>query len=117
MTWSMEELQQRFHRKQGILENDLSSMRDHKIPNDLSYKKFYDFNLGALLVYIRLETAPELASRQRLIKRLREMLTEDVPDSSDAFSIEDLHKGWNSEIKKLLAEFSYRYVQELRRAK
>ena len=74
MKWSMEELQQRFHEQQRIIETELSSMRNHKIPNDSSYKKFYDFDLGALLVYVSLETTAELASRQRLLVRLREML-------------------------------------------
>ncbi len=106
MKWNMQEIQQRFHKKQEIIEDDLRSMRQYKIPNDPRYKKFYDLGLGALLLYIALETTSELASRQRLLERLKEMLGEDLPDSSDAFSIEDVHKGWTSEIERLIREFS-----------
>ena len=106
MEWNMEEIQQRFHRKQRIIENDLIALRHHKIPEDQRYKKFHDFELGALLVYIILETTSELASNQRLLERLKEMLKEDLPDSSEAYSIENLHKGWTSEIEKLIAEFT-----------
>lgn len=106
MMWNENEIQQRFYRKIGIYENDLSALRHHKIPIDSRYKKLYDFELGALLVYITLETTSELESRQRLLERLKEMLKGDVPDASDAYSIENVHKGWTSEIEKLIAEFT-----------
>ncbi len=109
MKWNMEELQQRFQLTQGNLAIELCSIRQTKIPNDSSYEKFHDFGLGAQLVYLRLENTSELESPQRLIWKLGEMLKKGVPASAEAFSIEDVRKGWNSEIKKLLAEFSYRY--------
>lgn len=109
MNWNMEELQHRFHLSQGNLGNEICSIRQTKIPINSSYQKFHDFYLGAQLVYINLEKTPELASRQRLIRRLREMLKEGVPDSGEAFSIEDVRKGWKSEVIKLISEFTYRY--------
>lgn len=90
-------------------------MQHNNIPYDSSCKISYDYLLGAQLVYSRLAaTTSELASRQRLILMLRKMLMGEIPDSSNAYSIKDLRIGWNSELKKLLSEFSFLYKSERR---
>lgn len=105
MDWSTDQLQKRFFNEQRMIENDLNVMRKRKIPRNPSYKRFYDEQLGALSVYIILETTAALESPFLFLNKLKEMHEHEPIEHHDAYSQERVASGWRNTLKQLIKEF------------
>ena len=105
MDWSTDQLQKRFFNKQRMIKNDLDGIREHKIPRNPSYKRFYDEQLGALSVYIILETTAALESPVRFLNKLKEMHEDKPIEYPDAYLQERVASGWRKTLKQLIKEF------------
>lgn len=105
MTWNIEQLQNRFNLRQRIIEDDLRRMEKNINSNDKTYERFYDKQLGALNVYIILETTETLGSPQRFVQKLKEMRSETPTIGHRAFQEDGVVSGWQKTLDKLIKEF------------
>ena len=106
MTWDMN--QNRFALRQGSIENELKSMKKYKIPNNKTYERFYDEQLGALNVYIILENTAALESPSRFLRELKQMRNENPLEQYDAYQQERVVSGWQKTLGKLIKEFEHK---------
>ena len=105
MPWDIEGLRRRFASKQRSIETDLDGLRKHKIPHNSSYKSAYDRQLGALEVYMILETTEYLRSPDLFLAKLKDM-RDDLPSrNSDEYDQNMVVEGWNGELDRLIKEF------------
>lgn len=103
--WNVKELQERFFRKQDQIDRDLEQMRKQKIPSNSSYKGFYDEQLGAFQIYLRLSVTASLSARDTLLSELREMRSNGPFPPGDGFEQARVVLGFNKAIDQLISEF------------
>lgn len=104
--WNYDRVNQSVASKIRHLENRNNALKKSKVNQNDMYRREYDENSGALYLYYSLANGICLQSRGAYIRRLEDLRDDEDEPAFDSplHSIAAVRKGWNDEIRRLLAD-------------
>jgi len=102
--WNVDRACAAIIRRSNQLESRINEIKKYKIERSPLYKYEHDECIGALQVNIQLENSISLASKARLVEKLKELLKEEPIEDSAMFDFDYVKKGYQQELHNKLKD-------------